>query len=649
MSKIDDVQNQITQHPGYFSHISEPNYVRILDTPGTWGEAFGPEVMPRALERQADFELAINEIIQKSRYRCDLASLNSPDPDWSRVVLGAMDTALSRGLEGAQQRQPTQFRFLFGQTPLYPVSAPPAYTAFKAALLRLVRSRWDDWQRKPEIWLGRFYRLRAGIVSSLTTQLFPPEFISDDDTKMTWNHAKIIAVDGSEALVGGHNLNMDLFRSYPPVHDVSVIVHGAAAEGAQLFLNQMWACGTDLLTRETLDIAPPNAASLDVATVTWKHDNGNRRKLADPLDDADVKAYVKERQDALIRLHESGEQDGPADAPPASDEGAGNGDPQTLIDLAEPVFPERVVDARYAGFHEYRRSTRMLAVGKYWTGPNIASDYKKASEVMKKTLIEGAEHSILMSQMDLISAWKKKWSDHVVCQWLMAALLAKPELQVRVVVSPQDGGAGAEGDQYSFGSGARRTFDLIEYYMTHDAETDRLLSDPELARARAALKRLHVAPFYYTDRVPRTRTAEGLTYAWPDLSPEGHTATLKRPPLADSPPSQGIIGSAAFSVFNASGYYYDKVASAPGNHAKIMIVDDEIYVVGSDNLYPGSLSEFNYLIEGEAAVREMLESYWGKLWQYAGPHAVSATVVPPDAITGRTAGAGSGMPRGGRH
>lgn len=636
MSKIDDVQNQITQHPGYFSHISEPNYVRILDTPGTWGEAFGPEVLPRAHERQADFERAINEIVQKSRYRCDLASLNSPDPDWSRVVLGAMDTALSQRMG---RTRPTQFRFLFGQTPLYPTSVPPVYTAFKAALLRLVRSRRASWEQMPEIWLGRFYRLRTGIVSSLKAQLFPPEFISDDDTKMTWNHAKIIAMDGSEALVGGHNLNMDLFRSYPPVHDVSVIVHGAAAEGAQLFLNQMWACGTDLLTRETLD----------VTTLAWRHDSGNRHKLVDPLGEADAKAYIKERQEALIRLHESGEQGGPADAPPADEEGAGGGDPQTLIELAEPVFPERVIDTRYAGFHEYRRSSRMLAVGKYWTGPNIASDYKKASEVMKKTLIEGAEHSILMSQMDLISAWKKKWSDHVVCQWLMAALLRTKDLQVRVVVSPQDGGAGAEGDQYSFGSGARRTFDLIEYYMTHDAETDRQLPDPELVRARAALKRLHVAPFYYTDRVPQTQTAEGLTYAWPDLSPEGYTATLKRPLLADSPPSQGIIGSSAFSVFNASGYYYDKVASAPGNHAKIMIVDDEIYVVGSDNLYPGSLSEFNYLIEGEAAVSEMLKSYWDKLWQYAGPHAVSASVVPPDAITGRTAGAVGGVPRGGRH
>ena len=56
--------------------------------------------------------------------------------------------------------------------------------------------------------------------------------------------------DGAEALVGGHNLNMDLFRSYPPVHDVSVVAHGDAAYGAQQFLNQMWNCGPDLLAKD---------------------------------------------------------------------------------------------------------------------------------------------------------------------------------------------------------------------------------------------------------------------------------------------------------------------------------------------------------------------------------------------------------------
>jgi len=156
--------------------------------------------------------------------------------------------------------------------------------------------------------------------------------------------------------------------------------------------------------------------------------------------------------------------------------------------------------------------------------------------------------------------------------------------------------------------------------MTHDVQTDAVLPDPDGARAEA-LTRLFVAPLYYTDAVPSANTVEGETYKWPHLSPEGYTATLKQPPVSEKPPVHGVIGSAALSVLNASGYIYTKVPSAPGNHAKLMIIDDEAYVVGSDNLYPGSLSEFNYLVEGQEAVNELLRVYWEPLWKYAGPHA----------------------------
>src|SRR5262249_26468209 len=125
MSNIDEVQRSV-QH--YFNHLSGPNYVRLLDTPHVWGLQFGQAIMPRALERQADFERAIVEIVQKARYRCDLSSLNSPDPDWVRAILGAIDTALSTPMGRTES---TQFRFLFGQTPLSPVTAPPNYIDFR--------------------------------------------------------------------------------------------------------------------------------------------------------------------------------------------------------------------------------------------------------------------------------------------------------------------------------------------------------------------------------------------------------------------------------------------------------------------------------------------------------------------------------------
>jgi len=61
--------------------------------------------------------------------------------------------------------------------------------------------------------------------------------------------------------------------------------------------------------------------------------------------------------------------------------------------------------------------------------------------------------------------------------------------------------------------------------------------------------------------------------------------------------------------------------------------------VGSDNLYPGFLSEFNYLIEGEDAVEDLLESYWTPLWWYSGQHCVN-----PNCIEGCTAKASAYHP-----
>ena len=611
-SFIDSVQQEVKG----FNHLSGQAYLRILDTPHVWGMPFGKAIMPQTLTRQAEFERAIVEIVQKVKYRCDLSSLNSPDPDWVRAILGAIDTAMTNNMD---RTQPTQFRFLFGQTPTVPIGEPANYTDFKAALIRLFRERSQYWEVKPEIWMGRFYRLKQGIISVIQAQVFGGAIIGSEDTKMTWNHTKIISVDGTEALVGGHNLNMDLFRSYPPVHDVSVVVHGEAAYGLQLFLNQMWVCGTDLLTKEFLN----------TDNLTWVNRDSEASKPDDPLIQPDVAAYMKTKQDALIAMHQSGVQPG-VDVPQHTGEqpvpqGIRNQDLQTLTDLQLEVFQERITYNTYENFADYKLATRILTLGKYWYGPEQTTNFQKASELMKEYLIKNAKRTIRMSQMDLVSAWKKNWSDHVVCIWVLEALLANPNLQVQIVVSPLDAGAGAEGDQYSFGSGASRTFDLLEYYMKHDVATDALLDDSNGARANA-LTRLHVAPLYFTDKVPAGDNIEGNTYKWPNLSPEGYTATLKQKPLSEKPPVHGVIGSAAMSVTNASGYIYSKVKSAPGNHAKIMIVDDEVYVVGSDNLYPGFLSEVNYLVEGADAVNELITSYWNPLWQYSGPHSISGAL-----------------------
>ncbi|TNH44005.1 phospholipase [Photorhabdus luminescens] len=554
---------------GYFHKTSGVNYVKIFDTPKIWGFPFGKEIMPQAIKREAEFEDAIVSILENMRYRCDISSLNAPDAEWRKVILSAIDRAFTKRIH---RKDRTQIRFLFAQTPTSLLNGvdsyfegTPEYLALKDDIIKLIQARRDHWECIPEIWIGRFYRIVDGLKVSLEKKVLPEEMFPEADTRMTWNHTKIIAVDGIESFVGGHNLNMDLFKNYPPVHDVSVKVIGSASLSSQLFLNKMWKANTDLLTKEFFDINENK----------WVNANGIVGKPEDPLKRRHITEYINRKKEEYRKN------------PPK--------DP------------------------EYKKASRILSVGKYWAGPDMRTDYRKGSEIMKEFIIKNAKRKIRMSQQDLVSAWKKQWRDHHVCRWLIEALLANPKLEVQIVVSPLDAAAGAAGDQYSFGSGARRTFELFQYYLTHDEHTNEKLKDPHGIR-QAALKRIEVAPFFFTDQVPEALSIEGTTYKWPAAEESSYTSTLKEPSLFERPPQEGAIGRPFRSLIKASGPVYPKVPPAPGNHAKVTIIDDELYVVGSDNLYPGYLSEFNYLIEGEDAVKAFIKSYWEPLWKYSGPH-----------------------------
>lgn len=586
MKKIDNVIEKVGK---YFTNLSGTNYIRLMDTPHAWGTQFGKEIMPKSFSRQEEFATAITEILGKAFYRCDISSLNSPDAKWRKIILKALDHSLSQEIG---RNRPTQLRFLFGQSPTIFLNGLPAvaygspdFVALKSELIQLIKERSQYWEKMPEIWLSRFFRIEEGMTNSLMKILYG-ESHSTNNTQMTWNHTKIMAVDGVEALVGGHNMNMDLFRNYPPVHDISVVVHGPAAYGSQLYLNELWACNADLLKKEYFDYE----------SMSWKVGIEIDNKLEDPLKGAEATEYMKIRQDYLIELHKNFNE-----------------------------TQEKTIN-QYAQMERYKKADRILAIGKYWTGSSVENDYQRGSEIMKEQLIKNAKRIIRLSQQDLVSAWKKRWKDHFTCHWIIEALLANKELQVQVVVSALDAAAGSAGDQYSFGSGAQRTFELFKYYLMHNVDTDELLEDRDGSRADA-LKRILIAPFFYTDKISKDQTVEGETYKWPDLDPSAYTATLKQPPLSQKPPHKGIIGSSLMSTIQGSGLVYPKVPAAPANHAKLMIIDDELYVIGSDNLYPGYLAEFNYLVEGKEAVDDLMSSYWEPLWKYSMLHAFPKTNI----------------------
>ncbi|WP_428682017.1 hypothetical protein [Reyranella sp.] len=63
------------------------------------------------------------------------------------------------------------------------------------------------------------------------------------------------------------------------------------------------------------------------------------------------------------------------------------------------------------------------------------------------------------------------------------------------------------------------------------------------------------------------------------------------------------------------------------NHAKLWMVDDRIFYIGSDNMYPVNLQEFGYIVDDRKAADTLIESYWNPLWQWSSRAAVSGEGV----------------------
>ena len=57
---------------------------------------------------------------------------------------------------------------------------------------------------------------------------------------LSWNHAKIVAVDGSKVLAGGHNMWSQDYLIDLPVHDIFLQIRGPAATDAHHFADRLW-------------------------------------------------------------------------------------------------------------------------------------------------------------------------------------------------------------------------------------------------------------------------------------------------------------------------------------------------------------------------------------------------------------------------
>jgi phosphatidylserine/phosphatidylglycerophosphate/cardiolipin synthase-like enzyme len=179
---------------------------------GTVWPAAGASVRRRVCLGHSDAMVAgLHDLVAGARRSVDITLLQ-PAPDTRFLA------ALRAGIADlARSGRPIAIRVLIGQFPPDNVDA----AAFLADLT-------TDARNVPN---GRI-KLSVAAMRSCETR-------GKCDT-FSWNHSKIVAIDGQDALVGGHNMWSPDYLVDNPVHDLSMRLHGPAVASASRFADALW-------------------------------------------------------------------------------------------------------------------------------------------------------------------------------------------------------------------------------------------------------------------------------------------------------------------------------------------------------------------------------------------------------------------------
>jgi phosphatidylserine/phosphatidylglycerophosphate/cardiolipin synthase-like enzyme len=196
-----------------------PTCTADADCPGggTCNEIWPRPGSPRNARRKVCFGhsdgliVRLHDLIASARQRIDINLLEPPP---GTRFLGTIRDALD---SLARTHRAISVRILIGQYPTGEVDVPAFLKALTAGLADISGSR-----------------LSVSVSAMRSCVAF------EDCDSYSWNHSKIVAVDGREALVGGHNLWSDDYLIDNPVHDLSMQVSGPAATSAAHFADALW-------------------------------------------------------------------------------------------------------------------------------------------------------------------------------------------------------------------------------------------------------------------------------------------------------------------------------------------------------------------------------------------------------------------------
>lgn len=179
----------------------------LLQTPNCWGDAQCADT--GALQHYAN---TIEQDLAQAQHWIDITTLVTyPD--------GVFQTAIVNGVKAAYAQSPNVVVRILGGTPPVMGNFNTPYTETAAAYMARLKSDIG-----PDA-----DNIKISVAGVETSWLY------------SWNHSKIIAVDGRSSIVGGHNMWEAAYGQVAnPISDLTMRVVGPAAVSAHDFADLLW-------------------------------------------------------------------------------------------------------------------------------------------------------------------------------------------------------------------------------------------------------------------------------------------------------------------------------------------------------------------------------------------------------------------------
>lgn len=540
----------------------------IHDVPGCWGDAdcgTAPgDPMPQGLENLLDD--IENDIGNAERFVDISSQIEFPTFEFRDAIVRGIKKAYDKGNEPV-------IRILAGAwwgADLYPLDS-----GIEGAL---------EFHKNVMDALGPEYASRVKIVAATTMTTSVTTMFAI----LSWNHGKVILVDGKTVILGGINwwgLDYVPPSTKTPMFDVDVRIEGPAAAQSALFMDTLWGfiCQTrqaqvdkgkhpDVSLKHYMFVAfspamdnvcpdsfskghaPPEPTGEGVGILSLN-------KLGVGLE-LDEDGRAKPVKIPLTRPSKFG-----SDLPAPHWPKPGFGEPGVCFYNPFDLYNGSSYDPSYSYYEEWNPAT--VAVTEF---------------------VSLAKESIFLSQLGIVFDKCKKrfpmpWFDAKTTNAIMDKMLDGVDVYlVESSIGAEVGGGGT----YSMQD---------EFTWTLEALSERII-------ARALLRGL-------TEEDARAAFCDHFHYAplryatWPDGSVVNefpHAELHPQPPPA--PDAKDPTWVKARSI-------------EPGNHTKMWAIDRKAFIVGSNNSIPWNLQEVSVMIENEAAVEKMYTEYFDVLWSYS--------------------------------